>query len=81
MYAQNFVFRLIFGIFAFLVLRFVAIASSPMEPSCVQIALAATIGDHLCASNQRRSTCRFTWHTLADISLDSIWGLYLQDQY
>jgi hypothetical protein len=33
MYAQNFVFRLIFGIFAFLVLRFVAIAFSPMEPS------------------------------------------------
>jgi hypothetical protein len=31
MYAQNFVFRLIFGIFAFLVLRFVAIASSPVE--------------------------------------------------
>ena len=54
MYAQNFVFRLIFGIFAFLVLRFVATASSPVV---------------------------VTRHTLANIPLDNIWGLYLRGKY
>jgi len=64
----------------------VAAAKSTLHLAHVEIrdfiiVLMLVVHAALCASNQRRSTCRFTWHTLANIPLDNIWGLYLQGQY